>query len=845
MRFVYLCLIMLGTSPILFGQSLIPLTRNTALPDHRTKIQRGQIDLRTPDQACNDLFTPGVIYLETGETYSTLLSVDTVGLDTIPGNFSCINCDRLSAGQVSILEDRLTYTANLDLAADIDTFTVEFCNPNGCRSLAFAIVVRRPGQSENVGGAVLNPGGSQRWQIPEDGFPGPVVCYEILDCPDGYGGTPTTAELSREGDPPSLQLFYTAGNFAGTDSICVLVCDSFVVCDTFKFAAQILQDTIGLPFMDDFSAPGPFPSADLWLDRNTFINNNMAIAPPSIGVATFDGLNESGFPYGGDYGVADVMTSIYIDLSDRQTEEVFLTYWLQSKGLVDKPEPQDSIVLEFKTRDGDWQYMEGHPGIPVSRPNTIESPFQFFRQPVTNEFKYDGFQFRFLNYSNRTGILDTWHLDYVRLDVIQVDSTFDDIAFVDPPRSILNNHRSIPFRHFKGREDAELRDVLEVGLFNFSGEGLTASPSNVSLTELNSNIELFGPGGVTLFNGTEANIPAGEVLDRTYTLNNDPSGFPSVWADYFQIMAGPAFDNFEQLEFKMKYSFSNTSQQVGPGYESVLRNDEVELTTIFDNYFAYDDGTAEAGFIAQAGNSVAVKFTTAVDDSLRAIQFHFPHTSIDVSEQFFDLRIWLDSPEGEPIYEQFDLRPFYTDLFFDTLQGFTTYTLINEIFENEPLFIPAGDFYVGWSQTTPCDGTQCIAIGYDKNSPNGKQFISLNQGGNFNPLDSLFPAGALMIRPVLGTTTPMATVGTEDTRPSTDLVAVFPNPARDYLQVELKTENFRMERFEIINNLGQPVKAGALLGAIPVDDLAPGWYLLKGYESDSRRTAVTKFVITR
>ena len=848
MRLVYLCLILLGIGPTLCAQELVPLTRNTAITTDHIPIPDKSIGLRNSAPECNDLFTPGVVYLDPSGIYSTLLNVDTTGLDTIPGTFSCINCDALASGQATIENDRLTYTANPDVEAGKDTFSVEFCNPNGCRTLSFSIIVRRPGQAFTVASSTLNPGESQRWFIPEDGFPGPVVCYQVVDCEDTYGGDAATLEISREGDPAALQLFYKASSFGGIDSICVQVCDSFAICDTFKFAVQILQDTIGLPFMDDFSYDGPFPSSDLWLDENTFINNTMAIDPPSVGVATFDGLNANGIPYGGDYGVSDIMTSTYIDLSVHQTEEVFLIYWLQRKGLVDKPEPQDSMVLEFKTREGVWQYIEGFPGIPVSQPNTINDPFLFFRQPVTNEFKYDGFQFRFKNYSNRTGILDTWHLDYVRLDVIQVDSTFDDIAFTTPPRSILNNHRSMPFRHFKGRESIELRDTLQVGIFNLSRQGLTASPSVVTLTELNSNTELFGPGGVTLFNGDEANLPSGEPVRKAYALNSFPTDFSAVWPDYFQIMSGPAFDNFERLEFEMTYEFSNTTQAEGVGYEAVSENDRVTTTTIFDNYFAYDDGTAEAGFIAQNGNSVAVKFTTAVDDSLRAIQFHFPHTSIDVSEQFFDLRIWLDTPNSDPVYEQLDLRPFYTDLFFDTLQGFTTYTLINTIFENEPLFLPAGDFYVGWTQNTPCDGTQCIAVGYDKNSPNGKQFIWLNQGGDFNPLDSSllsFPSGALMIRPVLGSTTPMATVSTEEAILSTDLITVYPNPAQDFLQVQIQNNDFRMERFEIFNNLGQQVKTGHLLGAIPTDDLAPGWYLLKGYENHSQRIAIAKFIISR
>ena len=674
-------------------------------------------------------------------------------------------------------------------------------------------------------------------------FPAPTTCYEILDCPDSYLGNAGDISLSKEGDPTALQLNYQAGSFAGTDSVCVLVCDTFAICDTFRYAFAILQDTIGLPFMDDFSYSGPFPAEDLWLDRDVFINRTMAVDPPSIGVATFDGLDGQGIPYGGDYGVSDHLTSIYVDLSDKQTNEVFLTYWLQKKGLVDKPEPQDSIVLEFKTIDGEWQYITASIGIPVSRPNTEPDSFLFFRQPVTNEFKYNGFQFRFKNYSNRTGILDTWHLDYVRLDDIQTDSTFSDVAFANAPRPILHTMTALPWRHFKGREEAELRRDIEVGLFNFSGETLNASPSNVNLQELNSNIQLFGNGGVTLFNGVEANIPSGEKVARSYSLSNDATGFPSVWADYFQIMSGPAFDNFERLEFDMTYTLSNTSQQTGPGYEGVLRNDQVSTSTVFDNYFAYDDGTAEAGFVAQEGNLIAVQYTAAVADSLRAVQFHFPHTSVDISTQRFDLKVWIDDPNTEPVYDQLSVQPYYTDLFFDTLQGYTTYVLVNEFGEPTPVPLPAGDFYIGWEQITACDGLQCIAVGYDRNSPNGKQFIRLRRTERFDSLDTFFPEGALMIRPIVGSVTPMATVGTNDQLQIPEKVAIFPNPARDYIRFRIQSGRFVPAYFELLNSFGQVVRRGRTSGQASTMGLSGGLYYLRVSNRERTQIATGRFTV--
>ncbi|MFB0997575.1 MAG: hypothetical protein QMC28_02590, partial [Flavobacteriales bacterium] len=51
----------------------------------------------------------------------------------------------------------------------------------------------------------------------------------------------------------------------------------------------------------------------LWQDNFAFRNNDYGINPPTIGVVTFDGLNENGYPYNFTsptaYGLADYLTS--------------------------------------------------------------------------------------------------------------------------------------------------------------------------------------------------------------------------------------------------------------------------------------------------------------------------------------------------------------------------------------------------------------------------------------------------------------------------------------------------------------------------------------------------------
>src|ERR1700740_409313 len=78
-------------------------------------------------------------------------------------------------------------------------------------------------------------------------------------------------------------------------------------------------DTLEVPFYEDFSYYGPYPSHSLWMNSNSvYVNNTYGKNPRTIGIATFDGLRSTGYPYKpyGSSGTenADTLTSKYIRL---------------------------------------------------------------------------------------------------------------------------------------------------------------------------------------------------------------------------------------------------------------------------------------------------------------------------------------------------------------------------------------------------------------------------------------------------------------------------------------------------------------------------------------------------
>ena len=130
-------------------------------------------------------------------------------------------------------------------------------------------------------------------------------------------------------------------------------------------------DTLVPPFTDDFSYPSDKPSAALWQDAKVWVNDEMALFQNSLGVATFDGLNEYGFAYKenalGSDSLADVLTSAYLDLQG--LSNVYLSFQLQEGGRGELPSNNDSIVVEYWSPvTADWTQVWGQKGSGTSGP---------------------------------------------------------------------------------------------------------------------------------------------------------------------------------------------------------------------------------------------------------------------------------------------------------------------------------------------------------------------------------------------------------------------------------------------------------------------------------------------
>ncbi len=792
-----------------------------------------------------DLENENRTYITAGDSIALFLNIDTSGLGLLAGTYECLTCEDNPIGETFIdTMENLIILADEELQGANHTFTVEFCNDNGCADISFPVTGRRaplqvalppvPVQSEEV----------LELTAPARNLPGPLACNKITDIQEDYEGQDQLAYFTTY-DRPDSNFIYVASRYSGRDRILVTVCDSFAICDEYTYEFVVAHDTlkIGGPgginaFLDDFSYAGPIPPADLWLDEDVYINDHYALDAPSIGMATFDGINSFGRPYGNTL-FKDRLTSTYLDLSDLNGP-IYLSFWLQPVGLGHWPEEEDRILLQFFTgQEEPWETVAEYS---VQEPllDTVSGSADFFRSVEIpgSLANLQAFQFRFLFESDGNGIYDIWNLDYVWLgnDPAVQESNITDVAINRPPSKLLTPYSSMPWRHFEGQEGAFVRTDYLTSLYNQD-----------NLQPLNA-----GAGDLDIVERTTGAFIANTILLDACcrTIFSDSSmAFVQDFASLNTIVQGMSSDDFdgeERLEFESVYVLSDvTNEQSGSGYEAVARNNQVSGVTVFDDYFAYDDGSAELSFNLQERNQAAVRYTATVDDTLQAVQFHFPLGN-SAANQSFDLKIWIGELVGEPEFQMRDVRPFFPSEVRDTLQAFTTYPLVGSDGLPEPILIPAGDFFIGWEQVSNCDFLDCVPVGYDRNSPDGKQAISLNiNDEGWEPFPQNFPDGSLMLRPVMGGSGALPTAA-EDAAQAADALRLYPNPARDWLQIEapetVQPERWRMR---LLNSLGQELYEGAWQPQLNVQPWQPGFYLIELYEPQSRQRRVGRFLLVR
>ena len=217
-------------------------------------------------------------------------------------------------------------------------------------------------------------------------------------------------------------------------------------------------DTLVLPFFDDFSGHSIFPDIKKWTDNYVFINNTYSDQQITAGIATFDALDNTGKMYdqASTSGFeADHLTSQPINLNYSSSDNIWLSFFYQAGGLGDPPEANDSLTLQFFAPLEQKWYSIWKVG------GSLDQRFKPAIIRINEDrFLQNGFQFRFVNYASispsltdpsMVGNCDIWNIDYVLLDKNRNagDTTFADVAFTLPLRSLLKSHEAMPWKQFR------------------------------------------------------------------------------------------------------------------------------------------------------------------------------------------------------------------------------------------------------------------------------------------------------------------------------------------------------------------------------------------------------------
>lgn len=539
-------------------------------------------------------------------------------------------------------------------------------------------------------------------------------------------------------------------------------------------------DTIALPFLDDFSNSFVVPNTRLWTDRQVFINTDMADSPPTLGVATFDGLDQNGDAYDifspTASGLTDALHSQAINIAARNAaDSIYLSFLYQPAGLCDPPELNDSLTLSFFKKDSTWQQVWSAYG----SPNT---PFRQVNIGVLDtSYFHAGFRFRFSAYGNLTGNVDVWHIDYVRMAAnrSKLDTGFTDVGFKSRPTSLLKIYQEMPLRQLRADSARFLNSTHSVTARNLGADrNVGYKYSARDYTTGNQIIDI----------GFRNISPFVASTDVTFTF------------DSFGVPLG----SLDSLTLETTYLIQNNP-------DFVSANDTARRIHRFWNHYAYDDGTAETGYgLNIIGGSIAYKFYVASPDTLRGIWMYFTQAADNAALELFNLNVWSFigefgfSGNESRIAQQTLLRPQYAD----SIGEFIYYPLDTPV-------VVRDSFYVGWQQAT----NKLLNIGFDRNHsvPGTKWF---NVQGQWNP--TVF-SGSWMIRPVVGA--PLRFPTSVNTVKSAQKMKIYPNPANDWVKIEA---DFQVEKWELKSIQGALVKSGrGNPERLETSELSPGLYIVQ------------------
>ncbi len=577
-----------------------------------------------------------------------------------------------------------------------------------------------------------------------------------------------------------------------------------------------------LPFFEDFNQEEFRPEASKWIGDNVYVNKKYQLLPPDLGVATFDAMDGSGhihenasqfaFP-------ADTLSSQAIRLDSIQDpvmrpllkkDSIYFSFYFQPQGRGNAPEAEDKLFLEFYSPVLDQWYPKWN-SKGSSLEDFVDENGTFFKQvfiPLKDSAKFfhKGFRFRFHNLASMAGSsqpdwqsnADHWNIDLIWIDRDRTitDSSYRKIAFVNQPPTMIKRYQSMPYRQYRNDPTNSMKDTIHsIIIRNMDNTSYTAT-YGYKIFNQSVNQDSIYDGGTALVD------PFSTHGFVDYIRFRDPR-----MISFFSIY------NETKKTYKVRHVINDIGL-TGVG-DTAIRYQE------FANYYAYDDGTPEAGYgFSVRSAKAAMKFQLNTKDTLRQVQFYFNPTLTQANDKYFEIMVWKSIEPEELIFSK-KVKAEFTE----GMYNFYTYDLETDI-------VLANEFYIGFRQLYP----ENLNIGFDY-ALDSKEYLFYEIGGGWKP--SIY-SGSLMIRPVFGE---KMTASVQENPTVISGFNIFPNPVSGH-QLHIEAEDILEDNYqvEIFNITGQKMLQLKGQSVIDVSFLDNGIYLLRLTDMGSAYSRTQKFI---
>jgi Secretion system C-terminal sorting domain len=553
-----------------------------------------------------------------------------------------------------------------------------------------------------------------------------------------------------------------------------------------------------LPFFDDFSlAKTNRADATLWLPTGgTYVNNTLTSNHPTVNVVTFDGADAAGKPYAFNSpfseGATDTLTSQSIDLSKiTPKDSLYLSFYWQAKGGGELPDESDSLRVQFLTSQGIWLTVWKQKGGTIL--NTFTQSLVGLRNVA---FFHNKAQFRFQTFGRQSGAFDTWHLDYVYLNKGRSnrDRVVKDVACRLPVSSFLKRYSAMPLKQYMINPVAETADSITTDIQN-----------------------LFSVFNFTTFNFTLRDAKTGRVFQNFRQTSSQAIQELSSQRKSLKPLPLPK-DTAQRLTLISKFEIL-TTDNVSPTIAGVdlRRNDTISSRTVLDDYYAYDDGSAEyAVYMSRPLGRTVVRYVLNQADAVNAVRINLVPMLKDVGGQPFNIQLYA-SDRGRP-----------GKLLYQKLFKITYPNNRNDFveFPFEYGVAVKDTFYVGWQQI----GQDVLAVGLDRNTRSEEQ-IYVNLGQEWVPYSSFkndlsltYFNGSLLVRPVIGAKGKQEPTSAQ--KPAEQDWAIYPNPTTGIV----RWSEDQINKIQIWNGSGALVRQKAVNSNDKAEDISnmpEGFYIIR------------------